>query len=212
MLPLSVVGIWQYSKIAEDKSVKERENLSLQFRECILAVATSLQAGYSTENAFLECWKDMELMYGGDSAICRELLCIRRGLNINVSLEELLLDLARRSDCEDIVQFAEIFALAKRNGGNMSEIIKSSAGRIGKKMELQQEIKMHLSGRKMELTIMKGIPFGILLYIGVSNPGYFDSMYHSLTGVAIMTVCLAIYLGAYALGERIMKGIMAEMM
>lgn len=63
----------------------------------------------------------------------------------------------------------------------------------------------------MELGIMKIMPFGILLYIDMGNPGYFDSLYHNLTGAVIMTGCLGVYLGAYLLGERIMKGIMAEM-
>ena len=38
----------------------------------------------------------------------------------------------------------------------------------------------------MELLIMKLMPFGILLYVGMGNPGYFDSLYHNLTGIAII--------------------------
>ena len=123
----------------------------------------------------------------------------------------LLEDLSGRSGCEEIAQFAQIFALAKRNGGNMAEIIQSSAVQIGKQIELRQEIRTLLGGKQMELGIMKIMPFGILLYINMGNPGYFDSLYHNLTGILIMTGCLGVYLGAYFLGERIMKGIMAEM-
>ena len=68
-----------------------------------------------------------------------------------------------------------------------------------------------LGGKKMEFTVMKVMPFGILLYIEVGNRGYFDSLYHNLAGTAIMTGCLGVYLGAYLLGEHIMKGITAEM-
>ena len=121
------------------------------------------------------------------------------------------MDMANRSDSNDIAQFAQIFSIAKRNGGNMSEIIRTSAGQIGKQIELRQEIQLLLGSKKMELTIMKLMPFGILLYINMGNPGYFDSLYHNLTGTAIMTGCLALYLGAYLLGEYIMKGIMEKM-
>ena len=127
------------------------------------------------------------------------------------TLEGLLVDMARRSGCEEIGQFAQIFALAKRNGGNMAQIIRNSAGQIGGRIELRQEIRMLLGGKKMELTIMKIMPFGILLYIDVGNPGYFDFLYHNFIGIAVMTGCLSLYLGAYLLGEHIMKGIMAEM-
>jgi tight adherence protein B len=146
----------------------------------------------------------MALMYGEGALICGELDIIRRGLTINISLEELLLDLANRSGCEDIAQFAQIFALAKRSGGNMAEIIRSSANQIGKQIELRQELKMLLGGRRMELAIMEVMPFGMLLYIDLGNPGYFAPLYHNLTGVAIMTGCLAVYLGAYFMGEHIL--------
>lgn len=203
-LPLSAVGALLFFRITLEKGRKRREELGAQFRECILAVATSLQAGYSVENAFVECRQDMALMYGESGSIVREMDIIRRGLNINISLEELLADMAARSGCEEIAQFSQIFSIAKRNGGNMAEIIRSSADQIGKQIELKQEMQMLLGGKKMELAIMKVMPFGILLYIGLSNPGYFDSLYHNLAGVAIMTVCLAVYLGAYLLGEWIL--------
>lgn len=211
LLPMSAVGTLAFWQIGRNKAQSAREELAGQFRECILAVAISLQAGYSVENAFLESRQDMALMYGEDSLICVELDFVRRGLLINISLEEILTDMAVRSGCKEIAEFAQIFALAKRNGGNMSEIIRNSADQIGSRIELRQEIQMLLGGKKMELTVMKVMPFGILLYINMGNPGYFDPLYHNAAGVAIMTGCLGIYLGAYMLGEHIMEGIAAQL-
>ncbi len=211
LLPLSAIGILAFIRMERGKIEKMREELSGQFRECILSVATLLQAGYAVENAFMECRQDMALMYGEDALICRELNYIKRGLKINIVLEELLEDLAVRSGCEEITQFAQIFALVKRNGGNMAEVIRSAASQIGRQIELRQEMHILLGGKKMELMIMKVMPFGILLYIEVGNRGYFDALYHNWMGVAVMTGCLGVYLGAWMLGEHIMKGITAEM-
>lgn len=210
LIPLSPLGLFFFRSLRKKKLEKAREELTIQFRECILAAATSLQAGYAAENAFLECAEDMKLMYGENASICKELGLIRRGLAINISLEELLLDLARRSGSEEISQFAVVFSLAKRNGGNMAEIIRSSATLIGKQIEMRQEIQALLAGRKMEFNIMKAVPFGILSYIGIGNPGYFDMLYHNLTGVAIMTGCLGIYLTAFQLGEVVLGKLEAE--
>ena len=204
IIPLSIVGFYVFCNISKNKAKRAREELSAQFRECILAVATSLQAGYSVENAFIACRQDMILMYGENALLCGELNIIRRGLDINISLEDLLLDLAGRSGSDDIAQFAQVFALAKRSGGNMAEIIKNSANQIGKRIELRQEIQMLLGAKKMELTIMKIMPFGILFYINLGNPRYFNPLYHNLPGIAIMTGCLAVYIGANMLGEHVM--------
>lgn len=212
MAPLSAVGVLAFRVICRKKAKGARNELAAEFRECILSVSASLRAGYSVENAFLEAEKDMEMMYGKDALICGELEFLRRGLHINITLEELLADIAKRSGCEDIGEFAQIFALAKRNGGNMAEIIKSSANRIGKRIELRQELQAALGGKQMELTIMKLMPFGILFYIDMGTPGYFAPLYHNPVGIAVMTVCLAVYLGAYLLGENVMGRIEAELL
>lgn len=147
----------------------------------------------------------MVLLFGERGMICEELKLLQRGLGINIALEELLMDMAERTRSPDILQFAHIFGVAKRSGGNMSEIIRNTADIIGKRIETTQEIETLISGKRMELMVMRMMPFGILLYVEVGNPGYFEPLYHNLFGVLIMTVCLALYLGAYAMGNRILN-------
>lgn len=92
----------------------------------------------------------------------------------------------------------------------MAEIIRNSAALIGRRIELRQELKSLLAGRRMELNIMKVMPFGILLYISFSTPGYFDSLYHNAFGAAVMTGCLVMYLAAYVMSEAVMSGMEME--
>lgn len=211
VLPMSAIGVFCFYSIRLKKIERTKEDLTVQFRECILSVSASLRAGYAVENAFRECCQDMALLYGEEALICGELDYIRRGLEINIVLEELLADLAERSGCPEIREFVQIFVLAKRNGGSMPEIIRGSAVMIGQKIELRQEITVMLSGKQMEQNIMKAMPFGILLYISLVNRGYFDVLYHNWQGVTLMTGCLGVYLLAYAMGERIMDKIRLEM-
>lgn len=211
ILPLAVVGFFFFRMESRRKLERCREDLNRQFKECILSVAASLKAGYAVENAFLESRSDMRMLYGEDSMIYAELEGIRRGLVINITVEELLEDFAVRSASDDIMQFAQVFAIAKKSGGNLSEIIQTTAVLIGRKIDAKQEIRTLLSGRQMEQTIMKLMPFGILFYIGVSYPGYFDTLYHNWQGAAIMTGCLGVYLTAYVMGDKILQKIAMEM-
>ena len=207
MLPMSAVGIWFFRGLQKQRIRRNQRELEAQFRECIRSVAASLRAGYAVENAFGESEEDMLLLYGRDASIYRELLLIRRGLTMNLPLEGLLMNLAERSGSDAIRQFAEVFTIAKRGGGNLTEIISQSIGLIGQQIDMRQEMQTILSGRRMEQGIMKVVPFGILLYIGITNPGYFDDLYGNLTGVAAMTVLLFIYLAAYGMSERILEGL-----
>jgi len=205
MIPLSMVGYLFFRMEEQKKRERCKEELGTQFKECILSVAASMQAGYAVENAFLESRNDMRLLYGDDSLIFAELENIRRNLMSNKA------DLAKRSDNEDILQFSQVFAIAKRGGGNLAEIIRSTVDLIGQRIDAKKEIATVLSGRKLEQMIMKCMPFGILLYIGMSYPGYFDDLYHNIQGVGIMTVCMIVYLAAYAMGDRILRKIALEM-
>ena len=87
----------------------------------------------------------------------------------------------------------------------MSEVISSAAHTISTQMEVSEEMSAALSGRRMELNIMRLMPFGILAYVGISSPGYFDPLYGNLTGIAIMSGLLAVYVVAFILGDRILK-------
>ena len=44
---------------------------------------------------------------------------ICRGIRSNRTLEETLEEMGRRSELQEICEFAEVFAIAKRNSGNI---------------------------------------------------------------------------------------------
>ena len=197
LLPL---GILYFRRCAEQK-----------FKECILSVAGSLRTGYALENAFLESREDIRMLYGEQSAMYRELEFIRRGMILNITLEELINDLAGRSGIEEIRQFSTILSLAKRGGGNVSQIIRSTAEVISNKLETMQEMLTLLQGRRLEQKVMEIMPFGITFYIACTYPGYFETLYHNVRGILLMTGCLIAYVGAYLLGEKILDRIEEEL-
>ncbi len=210
-LLLTPLGIFYFRRLKKNKRDARKRELVKQFKECILSVAASLRAGYALENAFLESRLEIKLLYGERSWMYQELEWIRRGLVIHISLEELFADFAERSECEEILQFAQILAIARKKGGNMPQIIQSTAELIGRRIDASLEMQTLLSGRRMEQKVMRLMPFGILFYIGASSPGYFDVLYHNGKGAAVMSLCLAIYLAAYLLGDRILQKVAREM-
>ncbi len=210
MIPLSFVGVMYYRKKARESVKRDQRELESQFGEAIRGVEAALKAGYSVENAFIQSGKDMGKQFGENSFIYEEMEIIRKGLIINITLEEMLSDLGRRSGSEAIEDFAGVFAIAKRFGGSMPEVIGTATSAISLQIETREEIAASLSGRRMEQNIMKVMPFGILTYVGISSPGYFDPLYGNITGIAAMTVLLAVYLAAYIIGDRILDRLEEE--
>ena len=200
---LSPLLIPFYFKEKKELKRKHSRELGIQFREAILAVSTNQRAGYSVENAFGEALSDMVLLYGKNSLIVRELTRIVKGLKNNVTLEKLLNDLGERSGNPDVEEFAQVFAVAKRSGGNMTQMIADTVGVIGERLTVENEIDVLLSAKRMEARIMDVVPFFIIGYVGLTSPGFFDVLYHNLTGIAVMSGCLGVWLFAWLLSEKI---------
>jgi tight adherence protein B len=189
----------------KDLAAKTRQELNVQFKDLLLSVSANLKAGYSVENAFRESYRDVEMLYGAGSPIAGELRHIIAGLENNVVLEQLLYSLGQRSHQPDILQFADVFMIAKRSGGNMTEILAKTAMVIEQKIETDKEIQLMISAKKMEQKIMNIVPFLIIFYVGTTSQGFFDVLYHNLVGVIIMTVCLGFYGAAFLMSKRIVE-------
>lgn len=183
---------------------KRKQTLNYQFREAVLAVSSHLQAGFSVENAFSEAYRDINMLYGRDSLMARELAWLLYKLDNNEQLEQGLAELAKRSDSEDIREFAEVFSIAKRGGGDIRSIIARTAAIIGDKMEVAREIETIMSEKRLEQKLMQCMPFFLIGYLSLTSKGFFDSLYHNLFGGLLMTGCLAAYVFACCVAEKIL--------
>ena len=137
--------------------------------------------------------------------ILQECKSMKRQMENHISLEALLNDLGERSRMTDIMDFAKVFATAKKSGGDLNAMIANTADVIGQKIELLAEIDVMLTGKKMEQRIMLLIPLFIMGYISLTSPGYFMPLYQNPMGILIMSACLLLYATAYLLSEKIME-------
>ena len=202
LLPL--IGFFLKYKKSQLKR-KRKYELSMEFKEAIMGVNTSLTAGYSIENAFIEAGKDMARLYGEDGLITKEFVYLTRALRANETLESILSDMAGRSGVEDIRDFADVFAAAKRSGGDLNRIIRRAADTISEKMDVKREIETITSSKSFENRIMEIVPFAIICYISLTSPDFIEGLYHNATGVIIMTVCLLIYAAGFVMAEKIVN-------
>lgn len=182
---------------------KQQRELKQQFKECIRVLTASLYAGYSVENAFQAAQAELEQLLGEQSDMCRELRQMNGQIKLNIPVENLIENLAWRSGVEEIFTFGQVFAYAKHNGSNFTRILKDASERIGEKLELEREVQTMIAAKQLEQRIMNLIPLGILLFVRLTNPGFLDVMYATWLGRGMMSVCLALYGGAFLLAERI---------
>lgn len=208
---MSVFGIillvpltYLYYKKKKVELIQRRKwQLNMEFRDGINSLSAAIAAGYSTEHAFDQAILDLKRMYLDDAMIVKEFIFLVNQIQMNITVEKALHDFGERSHIEDIISFAEVFATAKRTGGNLIEIIKTTSSIISNKLEVKREIITLIAAKKFEATIMKIVPAGILCYLSVSSPGFLKPLYHNPLGVLIMSILLMVYLFTYRIIDRI---------
>lgn len=190
---------------AVQQANQEKRRLVTQFRDGMVAVSFSLNAGYSIENSFREALKELITLHGRESPIVGCFSEIVRRIGNNENIETVLGEYAAKTQIEDIVYFADVFGYAKRSGGDLISIIKNTAATIRDKIEVDAQIQTALSGKKMEASVMSVMPFGIIAYLRITSPEFVEPLYGNAAGIVFMSVCLAVVLAVNVVTKRIVN-------
>lgn len=205
MILIFPFGIWAYRYMEQEKMEQKKSMFLLQFKEMTECVAAALNVGYSAENAFKEAQKEMKVIHFRKTLIGEELDYIVRKIRLQIPLEQILDEFAKRVELEDVKNFATVFAAAKRSGGDTIAIIHNTATQIGEKIDVKREIDIILTARKYEFRIMCVIPYAMIMYMQLSFPEFMQSLYGNTVGIGVMTVCLGAYVLACIIGARLIK-------
>ncbi len=189
----------------EDMCRKKEQEFTGQFRDSIQSVASALKAGYSVENSIREAVKDMAPVYGPETRIIKEYTRMIHRMDVNIPVSSVLEEFAERTGQEDVENFVNVFLAAKVSGGDSISIIRNAVKMISDKIDTEKEIQTMLASKKLEFDIMCAVPFAIILYMKMTFGEFLEVLYGNMAGVMIMSVCLAVYIGAYSLGRHIIR-------
>ena len=74
---------------------------------------------------------------------------------------------------------------------------------IHRRLEVEEEVDTMITSKRLEQNIMSAMPFVIILYLRVCNPGYMDALYGNALGIAAMSACLVITAATVIWGRKI---------
>ena len=187
-----------------DITLERSSRIRGEFLTAVQLLSSSLQAGYSAENAAREALKELKKIYPQDAFITREFQELCTKMALNVPIEKLFTQMAQRSGIDDMISFAQVFAAARRSGGDLIAISRNTVSVIRLKEETRASLQTSLSGKQMEQNMISLIPLLILAYVGLTTGDLLAPMYSTLPGRIVMCASLAVYGCAFLWGKRIM--------
>lgn len=205
MLPGMLVVILFWKEKKRILAQKRMRRMRVELKEFFDAFIVALQTGRSVENAFVQAMNDLETYTGKNTELLMELKRICAGVAVGEALEKLVLEFSERSYLEELQYFAEVFAIARRSGGNLVSIMKNTIRMLRERMEVEEEIYTVIAEKRMEFYMMCVIPLGMIVYLRIGAGNFLESLYGNITGIAVMTICLGIYGGCYFYGKRLLE-------
>ncbi len=196
----------KFPAIRTQQIIKKRKaELTLQFKDMLYSLSSSLSAGRSIESALHEALNDLKIIYNDENTdILKELEYIVRGIEMNETVESMFTQFSERAHIEDIENFTDIFKTCKRTGGDLVQVIKSTSQTIGDKIEIKQEIETLISGKKFEFKILMVMPVALIVLLSATAYDYMQPVFETFIGHLVMTVTIAIFAAAYFIGGKIM--------
>lgn len=198
--------LYFHLKYAKKKEKEEKISIFKQrYKEMLSSLSGALRAGHSLENSFKDTEENLTLLYGTSDSFVKEISMMNRSIDMRVPVEKVFSDFARRHPYEEVIMMSDIIGFAKRMGGNYIANITRTLEKINDSLSLKEEINAMTSEKRLELKLMLIMPPGIITYIALSSPEFMSSMYGNPLGYILTFSCMAIYVVAIVLGERIIK-------
>ena len=188
-----------------EKQLKDKRSreLTLQFREFLSSLTTSLSSGMNMQESIISAHQDLMVQFSEQSYIVAETTEIIKGLKNGLTLEDMLKSFGDRSGVEDISNFALVFALCFSKGGNLKDIVRRTYDIISEKVGISEEIETAIASNKMQFDCMMVIPIFMVVILRTMS-STFATSFSTPIGIIGITVAIVIFVVAYKIGKEIM--------
>ena len=185
-------------------SLKEKRDKALrkQFMNMLESLVASLSAGNTMADAMRNARNDLLNQYTEKDYIIIELTEILNGVNNGLTMEEMLVSFGERSANEDIQNFSNVVGNCYRMGGNFKDVVRKTRDIISDKVAIESEIETKLASNKLQLNAMSVMPIALVGLLKLSSASFAENL-SSFLGVVVTTVAIALFVGAYFWGQKI---------
>lgn len=175
--------------------LRRLQRFNEQLVEALVGMSNALKAGFSILQAFETIVKQ------GRNPIAQEFGVFLQQIRIGVRFEEALAQLATRVGSEDLTLMITAIEIARRTGGNLTEVFEKIASTIRERARIQGRIRSLTAMGRLQGLVVGAIPALLLLALSLLEPQMVRSFVTSIPGIA-MLACVVLLEVAGALVIR----------
>jgi tight adherence protein B len=154
--------------------------IELQLPEAADFLARAMRAGHSFNNALQMVGTELPEPLSGEFRLAHE------EINYGVPMHEALTNLAARIPLTDLRYLVIAVLIQREAGGNLAEILGSISHIIRERLKLVGQVRVLSAEGRMSAWVLGLLPFGLLLVMGLTSPGYIGLLWTDPTGVRLL--------------------------
>lgn len=161
-----------------------------KFDAALLLMASSLKAGSSIHQAFVEVAEK------GSASVAKEFARVVTGIQLGAAPGDALKILQERVPGAETQMFVIATQSLMRTGGNLPDVYTQMAGMIVEQREFRDSMRASTAEGRMTAWVITLMPIVMLAFVLTANPNYFDPFTNMGGGRMVLFVCAS----AYAVG------------
>ena len=159
-----------------------------QLDDSLQLMASSLRAGHSLLRAVDAVSLDAA------SPTSEEFARIVNETRVGRDLSDSLDEVAERMGSDDFTWVAQAIAIHREVGGNLAEVLDAVGHTIRERNAIRRQVKALSAEGKLSAIVLGALPFGIVGFISMTNPGYMVKFTQSVMGYGMIAAAVVLML------------------
>jgi tight adherence protein B len=182
LAPLGTKGALAFRRGRRQSAFADQLDDSLQL------MASSLRAGHSLLRAVDAVSTEAA------APTSEEFARIVNETRVGRDLADALDEVAERMASDDFRWVAQAIAIHREVGGNLAEVLDTVGHTIRERNAIRRQVKALAAEGKLSAVVLMALPFGIVGFLAISNPGYLAGFTEGLAGYVMIAVAVLLLL------------------
>ena len=165
---------------------RRRNKFNEQLVEALGTMSNALRAGFSVNQAF------ESVVENGEKPISQEFEVVLQQLRIGMSFEDALASMDRRVQSDDLTLVVTSMDIARKTGGNLTEIFDRISETIRGRMRIERRVKTLTAQGRLQGIIVSAMPFILGIAMTALKPDMMIPFLTSVKGIACIAVTVAL--------------------
>jgi tight adherence protein B len=180
------------------KAGRRRAAFADQLDDSLQLMASSLRAGHSLLRAVDAVSQDAV------SPTAEEFARIVNETRVGRDLSDSLDEVAERMRSDDFLWVAQAIAIHREVGGNLAEVLDAVGHTIRERNQIRRQVKALSAEGKLSAIVLGALPFVIIGFLSMTNPGYLAKFTESVIGYGMIAgVVVLMLVGGFWLKKTV---------